>query len=60
MTNVEIMRRQAKKLLAEGKLTGKSVDFVSTIMKYNKKKLKCLSSKQYQWLKDIVESKNIS
>jgi hypothetical protein len=56
MTNVEIMQQQAKKLLDEGKLRGRNVEFVSSIIKYNKKKLKGLSSKQYQWLRDIIES----
>lgn len=56
MTNVEIMREQARELLDEGKLRGRSVEFVSTIIRYNKKKLNDLSSKQYQWLRDIVES----
>lgn len=56
MTNVEIMREQARELLDEGKLRGRSVEFVSTSIRYNKKKLKGLSSKQYQWLKDIIET----
>lgn len=56
MTNVEIMQEQARKLLDDGKLRGRSVEFVSIIIKYNKKKLKGLSSKQYQWLRDIIES----
>lgn len=55
MTNVEIMVEQATKLLDEGKLRGRSVEFVSTIIGYNKKKLKGLSSKQYRWLRDITE-----
>lgn len=56
MTNVEIMQQQAKKLLEEGKIRRRSVDFISTIIDYNKKQLKGLSSKQYKWLRDIVES----
>ena len=56
MTNNEIMQEQARKLLNEGKLRGRSVEFVSTIIKYNKKKLKGLSKKQYDWLRDIIES----
>lgn len=55
MTNIEIMLEQATKLLDEGKLRGRSVEFVSTLIRYNKKKLKGLSSKQYQWLRDITE-----
>lgn len=50
------MREQARELLDEGKLRGRSVEFVSSILRYNKKKLKGLSSKQYQWLRDIIES----
>ena len=56
MTNVEIMQQRAKKMLEEGKIRGRSVDFISTIIDYNKKQLKGLSSKQYKWLRDIVES----
>jgi len=56
MTNVEILTEHARTLLDDGKLRGRSVEFVSTIIKYNKKKLKGLSKKQYDWLRDIVES----
>jgi hypothetical protein len=54
MTDVEIMRQEAKRLLENGKLTGRNILFVSQIMKYNKKRLSHLTSKQFRWLKDIV------
>jgi len=54
MTNVEIMRQEAKQLLEDDRLYGKSKEFVSTIIKYDKKRLQKLSSKQYIWLRNIV------
>ena len=54
MTDVEIMRQDAKRLLENGKLTGRNMLFVSQIMKYNKKRLSHLTLKQFRWLKDIV------
>lgn len=54
MTNIEILRKEAIKLLENGKLKGSNAVFVKQISKYTKKKLNELSTKQYNWLKDIV------
>ena len=54
MTNVEIMQQEASQLLEADKLDGRSKEFISEIIKYDKKRLKKLSSKQYHWLRDIV------
>jgi hypothetical protein len=58
MTDIEIMRGKAKQLLIENKLTGRNKEFVVTILKYNKKRFTELSSKQFSWLKNIVDYPN--
>lgn len=56
MTNNEILQKEAKKLLENGKLSGSGYDFVKQISKYTKKKLNTLTIKQYNWLRDIVDN----
>lgn len=56
MTNNEILKKEAKKLLDDGKLSGNSYDFVKQISKFTKKKLNSLTTKQYNWLRDIVNN----
>ncbi len=52
---MEIMKEEAKQLLKNGRLNGRSKDFVCSILKYDKKRLSGLSDKQYRWLRNIVE-----
>ena len=56
MTNVEVMQQQARQLLEDGRLSGRSRDFVSTIIRYKKNRLRGLSPKQYHWLRDIIRN----
>jgi len=60
MTNIEILQKEAKKLLENGKLKGSNAIFVKQISKYTKKKLKTLSTKQYNWLMDIVNDYSVN
>ena len=53
MTNIEIRLDIAIKALNAGKLSDSSELFIKTIKKYNKKKLKTLTPKQYEFLDDI-------
>lgn len=53
MTNAEIILSICVKALNEGKLTGSAKQFIEDIQYYDKKDLRKLSKKQYQFLIDI-------
>jgi hypothetical protein len=54
MTNAESLLKSAVAILDQGQLSGESKDFVERIRHYDKKRLKKLSSAQYEWLRNIV------
>lgn len=54
MTNVESYLTTAVKALEEGKLNSSEEYFIEDIKDYDKKQLKNLSSKQYNWLRQIA------
>ena len=58
MTEIEILKKEVKQLLEDGKLFGRNKEFAHTILKYNKTKLNELSSRQCRWLRDIVNNTN--
>jgi hypothetical protein len=55
MTHAEIYLQIAVKALNEGKLTGKSMEFIESIKNYDKKALKRLTSNQFSFLRDIAK-----
>lgn len=58
MTNAEINLGVAVKALEEGKLKGAAKSFIFSIKDYNKKDLKGLTGKQYQFLNSIYKQFN--
>lgn len=55
MTNAEINLEVAVKALNDGKLTGSAQSFIESIKDYDKKDLRRLTKKQYQFLNDIYK-----
>lgn len=55
MTNAEINLDIAIKALEAGKLTGSAQSFIEDIKDYDKKDLRNLTKKQYQFLNDIYK-----
>ena len=58
MTNSEINLKNAIEALESGKLNAKESDFINQIKDYDKKKLRSLTSKQYDWLVIISDKNN--
>lgn len=55
MTNAEINLEVAVKALNDGKLIGSAQSFIESIKDYDKKDLRRLTKKQYQFLNDIYK-----
>ena len=58
MTNAEIKLDVAVKALENNELSGSSRDFIESIKDYDKKQLRTLSAKQYEFLNDIYKKFN--
>jgi hypothetical protein len=56
MTNAESYLQTAIEALENGNLDSKSAEFVKSIKDYSKKQLKGLSSKQFDWLRNIARA----
>lgn len=54
MTNVQSYLETAVELLEKNELRDSEATFINSIKNYDKKQLKKLSQKQYDWLKAIA------